>query len=554
MNTPEKIAILEQLIANTDERDWLEFKENNPDPPMIGEDISGLANAALDAGKPRAYLIYGVKDKAPHEVVGTTFNPETKKATGNQALPIWLMRMITPNCFVYHVFEYKGKNVVLFEITPSHDRPILFNNEAYIRLGTSTTKLRNLPVIERRLWTIKHDWSEDICERASIGDLDKSAIQKAREEFSKKNPAQESEVKEWDDITFLNKARITIQGQITNTAIVLLGKPESTTLLTSSLAQITWFLKDAKNQDIDYLHIDPPFIFAGDKLLGRIRNSIIRTLPDGTLFPIEVSQYDPWVIREAIHNCIAHQDYRLAARIHVVETPTSLLFTNRGAFLPGSVESVIQMDAPPDMYRNPFLARAMVNLNMIDTQGGGIKKMFSQQRKRFFPMPDYDLTQSERVEVRIEGRIMDERYAKVLLSRGGLDLNTVILLDRVQKKITVTKDEAKFLRNEGLVDGRYPHLVICSSLADNAEAKATRIKDKGFNNRYYKDLIIQFIGEYKSASRQEIDAALMNKLPNILSGRQKLMKIHNLLYELSARDRRISNIGNRRWPKWVLLE
>ena len=48
--------------------------------------------------------------------------------------------------------------------------------------------------------------------------------------------------------------------------------------------------------------------------------------------------------------------------------------------LPGDVETVIRQDAPQALYRNPFLADAMVELNLIDSQGGGIKRMFETQR------------------------------------------------------------------------------------------------------------------------------------------------------------------------------
>ena len=84
-----------------------------------------------------------------------------------------------------------------------------------------------------------------------------------------------------------------------------------------------------------------------------------------------------------LHNCIAHQDYRLRGRINVVEEQDSILVTNLGHFIPESVEAVILRDAPPEKYRNPFLAQAMVNLNMIDTIGSGIKRMFLKQRQRF---------------------------------------------------------------------------------------------------------------------------------------------------------------------------
>jgi len=139
-----------------------------------------------------------------------------------------------------------------------------------------------------------------------------------------------------------------------------------------------------------------------------------RHLPNASLSPTEITQYGPWVIRETLYNAIAHQDYAQGGRINVVEESDSLLFTNLGEFLPGSVEKVIREDAPPELYRNRFMAEAMVNLNMIDTIGSGIKRMFTKQRQRSFPMPDYDLGERGRVKVRIIGTVVDEKYTRLL--------------------------------------------------------------------------------------------------------------------------------------------
>lgn len=86
-----------------------------------------------------------------------------------------------------------------------------------------------------------------------------------------------------------------------------------------------------------------------------------------------------------MNNCIAHQDYTLNGKISVVEREDGILtFSNSGTFIPESVEHVINADAPESRYRNPFLANAMVNLNLIDTIGSGIKRMFNIQRKNTF--------------------------------------------------------------------------------------------------------------------------------------------------------------------------
>ena len=552
MKTQELTALLDRLRAEPRESEWLEFKRDRYESQVLGEYISALANSACLLGKPRAYLVFGIED-GTHAVAGTTFDPAAEKGIGNQLLPIFLSQGLQPNVgYEFYPLTYQGKRVVLFEINPAFGRPVKFKGTAYIRDGTSKTQLSNHPEKERQIWSRHVDWSAQVCEQATLADLDETAVLRARKEFKTKYPRQAEEVDRWDDKTFLNKAKVTIQGRITNASLLLLGKPESSVLLNPAVAKISWLLKNERNADLDYEHFSPPFLLAGERILARIRNLTVRELPGGTLFPIEMTQYDPWVIREALHNCIAHQDYGLRGRIQVVETPDALLLTNVGSFLPGKVETVIHQDAPLEIYRNPFLAEAMVNLNLIDTQGGGIKKMFQKQRSRFFPMPDYDLSQPERVVVKIGGRILDERYAQLLMNRMDLGLESIILLDRIQKRQPVTRDEHRTLKRDGLVEGRFPNLVVAAQIAAITGEKAKHIRDKGFNNEYYRDLIVKIIREMQPVSREDIDQALLTKLPEILTHEQKLEKIHNLLTVLSRKERKIRNIGGRRYSRWIV--
>ncbi|WP_262966549.1 RNA-binding domain-containing protein [Methylobacter psychrophilus] len=557
MNTQELTALLDRLRAEPHESEWLEFKANRFEPQALGDYLSALANSACLLGKPRAYLVFGIEDGS-HAVVGTRFDPSAETVKGkegknNQLLPLWLSLGLHPNTgFEIHPFSYQGQQVVLFEIHPAFDQPVRFYGKASIRDGSSKTELARYPEKQRQIWQRRVDWSAQVCEQATLSDLDPAAITKARTEYKTKFPSKKDQVTDWDDGTFLNKTKLTIHGAVTNAALLLLGLPESSSLLSPAVARITWLLKNERNEDQDYEHFEPPFILNVDKVLARIRNLTVRELPSGTLFPMEMSQYDPWVIREALHNCIAHQDYGLCGRIQVVETPHRLILTNLGGFLPGRVETVIEQDAPLEIYRNRFLAEAMVNLNMIDTQGGGIKRMFQAQRKRFFPLPDYDLSQPERVVLNLQGRILDERYTRLLMSRTDLDLSTIMLLDRVQKGQAISASDNKRLKAANLVEGRFPNLVVSAAIASVTGQKAKHISDRGFDNAYYRDLIVKIVSEHQPVSREDIDRLLLGKLPEVLSIDQKLTKIHNLLTSLSGKY--IVNKGTRQQSQWVLFK
>jgi ATP-dependent DNA helicase RecG len=367
MTEHELIALVDRLRGLPRETEWLEFKHNNADPQEIGEYLSALANEAALLNQPRGYLIFGIED-ASHAVVGTHFDPYDAKAKGNQDLLPWLAAHLQPNPGIEpHCLDHPDGRVALLAVGPARGRPVEFHGQGYCRAGTSKTKLSNHPEKARRLWSQGVDWSAAICEGASLADLDPEAIAKAREQFQIKHPNQTQELTTWDDRTFLNKARLLRQGAITHTAVLLLGRSEAATLLSPAVAKVSWILKDAGNHELDYAHIGPPFLLAGDQLLQRLRNLTVRAMPSGTLFPQELSQYDPWVLREALHNAIAHQDYHRHGRITVVEFPDRVLITNVGDFLPGTIRTVIEQDAPQELYRNRMLADAMVELNLIDT-------------------------------------------------------------------------------------------------------------------------------------------------------------------------------------------
>ena len=221
MNTADLTALLTRLLAEPRETEWLEFKATRLEPQLLGEYLSALANSASLLGKPRAYLVFGVED-GTHAVVGTAFDPlaEVAKA-GGPLLPLWLHLGLQPNVgFEIHAFSHHGQRVVLFEVFPAFDRPIKFYGTAYVRNGTSKTELARYPEKERALWNRRLDWSAQVCEQAMLADLDPAAIAKARTEFATKNPRQADALATWDDTTFLNKAKLTVHGQITHAALL----------------------------------------------------------------------------------------------------------------------------------------------------------------------------------------------------------------------------------------------------------------------------------------------------------------------------------------------
>ncbi len=550
MKQQELSQLLTRLRQLPKETEWVEFKEakNQIHFDDLGKYFSALSNEANLKSEKNGWLVLGIQDKT-RKIVGTNYRHGTVDKIKHE-----LALHITNGLTFEDIWECNDPSgrVLIFQIPPAPcGLPIAYKGHYYGRDGSSLGALNIHEIEQIRAQQKKADWTAHVCEGATIEHLDPEAIAKARSEY-KKRRGNAAEVNGWDDSTFLNKAKITIEGKVTRAAILLLGKSEASHFLSPSPAQISWFLQDEHNNPRDFEHFGSPFILTVDKVLAKIRNLRMRFLPPGTLFPEETTQYDPIVIREALHNCIAHQDYDLNSRINVVERPDEVLFENAGSFIPGSVEAVIRQDAPPKLYRNPFLAQAMTNLRMIETEGGGIKEMFKIQRERFFPLPTYEIDKPDEVRVRISGKIINENYTHILMTKSDLELSTVIILDKVQKKREISKDEHRLLKQNRLVEGRYPRLFVSSGIATITGEQAEYIKNRSFDKQYYKDLVKKFLKEYKQATRKEIENLLSEKLPKILDSKQKTKKISNILSEMASKDKDIKNAGTRKAPRWVL--
>jgi ATP-dependent DNA helicase RecG len=550
MNPSELQFKLHQLQGLQAENEIVEFKEarQNYDFNKLGKYFSALCNEANLLEKKCAWLVFGIENKK-HTITGSQFRSnradldnlkkEIADKTTNRVTFIEIHELLTP----------QGR-VVLFQIPPAPKGfPIAFDGHYYGRDGESLCAL-NLEELERiRNQNTQSDWSATIASNATIHDLDPHAIAYAREKFLVKFPEFKEDITAWDDITFLNKAKITIKGKITFAALILLGKSESESFLIPSIAKIRWILKTVQNEEKDYDIFAPPILLAINKVYDKIRNLKYRYLPEGTLFPNELPRYEPFNIREAINNCIAHNDYSKAGYINVVEFEDErLVFSNNGTFIPGTIEKVILQDAPEENYRNRFLANAMFQLGLVDTRGGGIKKMFSNQIKRFFPLPDYEFDDGK-TRMTLTGKILDEKFTEILSSHPDLSLTEVVLLDRVQKKKEINETEYKHLKKLGFVEGRKPNIFLSHSVIEplnNEDLKAEYIRNKGFYDTYCKDVIIEYLKKWNYASRKQIESLLWDKLSDVLDDKSKIHKIKNLLQSLRISGK-IELSENKNW-------
>ncbi len=536
--------------------EWKEMKSlHNSFSSQEHKDVISYVSAISNMNG--GHLVIGVKDKTL-EIVGTdlsglTFNGEE----ANPRSATFKLKELCTNLsseglsIDEYVTEDTNRTVWIVNI-PKHfaRRPVYAHKKAWQRIEDSLVEMtpeRMDAILSEPI--IGEDWSAQVIPNATIEDLDPKAISLAREKFKELHPSRQNEVDGWDDMTFLNKAHITKQGQITNTTIILVGREESEHFISPAVCKIRWQLKNGGDENKDFRILSIPMILAIEEFTHLVRNANYTYTISGNIFPETMMRYDVFTLREPLCNCIAHQDYSKPMRIEVVEhEDEDLIFRNYGSFLPSSIADVVENDFPESEYRNPALVEAMRNVKMVETEGGGIRKLFIQQKKRFFPLPQYEFPDNF-VVCKIQGKILDENFAKILINNSELTLSEIILLDKIQKHQPVTDDSLALLRKKGYVEGRKPNVYLSAKIVSgtkHAGLKSDYIKNKGFDNAYFKKLIIEYIKKYREAPRREIEVLLQDKLPSVLNEDQKRNKTGNLLTSL-RKEGRIKCVEGKVW-------
>lgn len=519
--------------------EWKEFK--NLKNSFCGDEkndvisyVSDIAN--MDGGD----LVIGVHDKTL-EIVGTdTYNYDKQKAI--LRLTERCVNLSTEDLYIDEFITDDTNRKVWVIHIPKHlpKRPVFAHNKAWQRIEDSLVEMtteRMSTILDEPIFS-ETDWSAQIVSDATIDDLDEVAIAKARMMFKKVHSRiPEAEVNAWTVETFLSKCGIMKNGGITRAAIILLGKYESAFKLRPAVVQVTWTRRDEKQDVVDYEHFTVPFILTVDEILSKIENLTMREMPGGTLFPDTMKQYDDYTIREALHNCIAHQDYTMQQRINFVENPTYLYYSNAGSFIPGTLENALTNEEPQAYFRNECLCRAMVDFNMIDTVSRGIKKMFNEQWRRHFPMPDYEIdAKNRKVSVRIYGNEINKQYTNLLKTNDSLTLWDCISLDAVQKGRTIHEDVAQNLLNRGLIEGEAPNYTISLGIAKATNQLQGYTKQKGLDKEKMKQMILQYLKNAGTdgAKRDSIYEYIKDVMPQVKTHEQQLRLLGDILSALSV--------------------
>lgn len=386
MQNLEKLVT--QLISYDSEANWFEFKHNNYDADMIGEDISALANAAAYAEKSCAYMIWGIDDKT-HEIVGTDYNQYTLKI-GNQEIENWLRDLLSKNAeFEFKNIKMNNKDIVILIIYKATNQTVTFKKVDYIRVGSYTKKLSNYPQIQAQLWDkIRNNRFEE--QYAKYDLLANEALQLldyATYFDLKKEPLPT----DLDGILhYLTQEDILVKQDnglfaITNLGAILFAKRLSDfqRLERKSVRVVQY----SDNSRLEMLKEDVgnKGYAVGFKGLLKYVQALLpsKEVIEGAVRTQQLT-YPTIALREAIANALIHQDFSVTGTGVVIEVFSNRVeITNPGQPL---VDVARIIDNPPKS-RNEKLASLMRRLKMCEELGTGWDKIVISCEMQQLPTP-----------------------------------------------------------------------------------------------------------------------------------------------------------------------
>ena len=432
-------------------------------------------------------------------------------------------------------------------------QPVLAHDKAWQRDHDKLVELRPdrlAAILNEPL--VGEDWSAAVVPGATLDDLDPHALALARRQFADKNARQRwaGDIAQWSDATFLDKARLTVHGSVTRAALLLVGRADrAVRLLSPHPAELVWKLPEERVAEA----FAPPFLLATSELMSRIRNPIIKLFPESQLIPVQQPRYAAQLVLEALHNCIAHQDYARCERVVVEEWPGRLRLLNAGRFADGRPEDYFSGQRTPRLYRNAWLAAAMNEIGMIDKAGFGIKDMVRIQRERFLPLPDYKGSDAQQTVFNVQGQVLSLDYSRLLMSRPDLDLATVLLLDMLQKGELLNAEQRSQLRQRDLVEGQGRRTTISAGVAAATGREAEYVDARGLDGEHFRALVLKLLA-LGPQPRAKINRLLLDKLPaTIVGDARRRAYVKALLHEMVRRDE-IKNVGGAtKAARWALV-
>ncbi len=527
-----------QELMDAKENEHLEFKkaENNFDFDKLVKYCAALANEG--GGK----MVLGVTDQRPRRVVGSQefANLERTKAGIIERLHLRIEA---------DELQHPSGRVLVFEM-PARPIgvPIQYKGAYWMRAGEDLVPMTP-DKLKRIFDEAVPDYTAEVCDKATFGDLAPKAIQEFRQRWQRKSGNEP--LANLSDERLLTDAELMVSGKPTYAALILLGTRQA---LGKYLAQAEVIFEYRSNeapgpaqQREEYRQ---SFLLFFDDLWAKInlRNDL-QHFQDG-FFMNSIPTFNETVCREAILNAVSHRDYRHPGSIFVKQFPRRLEIISPGGFPLGiTPQNIISEQLP----RNRRLAESFARCGLVERAGQGADLMFGWCIKESKPHPDYSQTNEHRVWMKLNGEIQDPHFLRFLEKIGAEKLSSFVIedllvLDLIHQEQAIPKGlktRLSRLLDEGVIEragsGKF---LLARGFYNFINQRGTYTRKRGLDKETNKALLLKHIRDHHREGSKLGD--LMEVLPS-----HSKDQVQRLLQELKA-EGKVKNLGRAKTSLWYL--
>ena len=529
---------LEQLQAllSSKEDEHLEFKEakESYEFDKLVKYCVALANEM--GGR----IVFGVSDKLPRRVVGTRAFDNADKMNAR------LIEHLQQRTEV-DAFNLPEGRVVVFSV-PARPVgfPVQYKGAYWMRRGEDLVPMT--PDMLRRIFAeAQPDHSATVCPSATLADLDERAIDRFRSKWFEKS--KRSGIQEAPIDRLLEDAELTVDGEITYTALILLGTRKALGRHLGQAEVVFEYRSDeasiAHEQRVEYRE---GFLIFEDDLWRTInlRNDLF-SLQDG-FYRRDIATFNEMAVREAILNAVSHRDYRMGGSVFVRQYPKLIRIESPGGFPEGiNAENILERQSP----RNRRLAQALAHCGLVERSGQGIDRMFTAAVSEGKLPPDFGGSDQFLVSVVLNGQVQDERFLRFLEriaseTQRTLRLDDLVVLDAIRRELPIPER----------VKSRIPALIELGALERTSPKRLT------LSHRYY--AFVGKRGEYtrrRGLDRETSKALLLQHIERNRHRGSPFSELHQVLPGMSGgevqsllRDLRLAGavnaVGTTRAARW----
>ena len=520
----------------------IEFKEakggnfsynggSKPDPKDRRRCVLGYVTALANEGG--GYLVFGIHDKHPHQVTGST---QSTGATGKLEQDIYRDKGIR----VETAELYEDDKRVLVIKVPG--RPVgkvfRFEDVPLMRVGEELLPMSDeqyLKIVQEQ----EPDFSATICPELSLQDLDERALLNFQNAYARK---QENPLFLTLPISqCLTDLHLLVEGRLTYAALILLGNKEAIRKYLPQSAINLEYRNGVGQITFDSRTIiQEPYFIGVDTVWEAInlRNGKVPVQEGPYIF--DIPYFNKEVIREGVNNAVAHRDYRRQSEVVIKQFPQSLHIINAGGFPQGvSLQNLLTVPSTP---RNRLLADVLAKTGIVERSGQGVDKIFFQSLAEAKGLPDYGHSDNYQVELRLSSVVQDKAFALFINQlqaerKDGekLSVREIITLDAIrlgESKEELDKTSVEKLLREELIEkiGRTNNQKLRLSKKyysfTNKEAKYT--SQTPVDDDFVRMKIIQHLEQFKRAK--------IGSFVQLFDGLLTREQVKFTIYKLSNKD------------------